>query len=206
VSQQCTLAAERANRILGCIKHGITRQSKEVFIPLYSAWAWPPLEHCVQFWAPQFKKNVKVLECIQRRATELVTELEGMSCEERLKTLGLSLLGKRRLRGNLMALYSFLRRGPGEGGADLFSLGPSDRMLGNGSKLHKARFRLDIEKHFFTKMMTIQTGSLERWSMSQACQCLRGIWTMPLITCFNFWSALKWPGSWTRRLLEVPSN
>ncbi|KAK4824299.1 LOW QUALITY PROTEIN: hypothetical protein QYF61_013044 [Mycteria americana] len=35
------------------------------------------------------------------------------------------------------------------------------------------------------------TGFLERWSMPQACQCLRGIWTMPLITCFNFWSALK---------------
>ncbi|KAK4827477.1 hypothetical protein QYF61_018713 [Mycteria americana] len=35
------------------------------------------------------------------------------------------------------------------------------------------------------------TGFLERWSMPQACQCLRGIWTMPLTTCFNFWSALN---------------
>jgi len=42
------------------------------------------------------------------------------------------------------------------------------------------------------------TGFLERWSMSQACQCLRGVRTMPLITCFNFWSALKRSGSWAR--------
>ena len=42
------------------------------------------------------------------------------------------------------------------------------------------------------------TGFLERWSIPHACQCLRGVWTMPLITCFNFWSALKWSGSWTR--------
>ena len=30
------------------------------------------------------------------------------------------------------------------------------------------------------------TGFLERWSMPHACQCLRGIWTVPLIICFNF--------------------
>ncbi|KAK4810457.1 hypothetical protein QYF61_004237 [Mycteria americana] len=35
------------------------------------------------------------------------------------------------------------------------------------------------------------TGFLEKWSMTQACQCLGGIWTKPLITCFDFCSALK---------------
>jgi len=40
-----------------------------------------------------------------------------------------------------------------------------------------------------------EIGFLERWLMPQVCQCLRGIWTMPLITLFNFWSALMWSGS-----------
>ncbi|KAK4830363.1 hypothetical protein QYF61_010140 [Mycteria americana] len=141
---QCALVAKRANCILGCITHSITSCSKE-------RWCSLTLNTVCSFWAPQFKKDVKVLECVQRRATKLVKGLEGMSSEEWLRTSGLSSLEKRRLRGDLIALYSFLRRGSGEGGVDLFSPVSSDRTGGNGSKLSQGRFRLDVRKHFFNK-------------------------------------------------------
>ncbi|KAK4815480.1 hypothetical protein QYF61_003016, partial [Mycteria americana] len=146
MSQQC--AAKRANCLLRCIKHSITSRSKEVIVTLYSVLVWPHLEHCVQFWVPQFKKDVKVLECLQKRATGWVKGLEGMAFEEQLRSL--FSLEKRRLRGNLIALYSFPRRGSGEGSADPFSPGSSDRMRGSGSKLHQGRLRLEITKYFFT--------------------------------------------------------
>jgi len=132
------------------------------------------LEYFVQFWVPQFEKGVKVLECIQRRATKLVKWLVGMSCEEWLRTLSLSALEKGRVRGDLLALYSFLRRGSGEGGAELSSLVSDDRMYGNCSKQLQGKFGLDIRKHFFTERMgNSETGFLERWSVPQDSQCLR---------------------------------
>ena len=88
--------------------------------------------------------------------------LEGMAYEEQLRTLGLSSSEKRRPRGYLLALCSFLRRERGEGGADLFSLGFRDRTRGNGSKLHQGRFRLDIRKHFFTERVVRHCNRLPR--------------------------------------------
>ena len=77
-------------------------------IPLYKTIVRPHLEYCIQGWGPYRKKDIDTLEGIQRRATNIIPELRDLSCEERLKECGLTILETRTLRGDQIEVSKIL--------------------------------------------------------------------------------------------------
>ena len=103
------LTAQKANCILDCIKSSVASSLREVILPLYSAFLRPQLECCDQLWGPQHKEGTDLLEIIQRRARKMIRGLEQLSYEERLRESGLFSPVRRRLQGDMIAAFQYLK-------------------------------------------------------------------------------------------------
>ena len=75
VSEQCGIAASKGNQILGLIRRTITYKEKQLIVPLYKAIVIPHFEYCIQTWRSYRKKDIDMIERIQRSATKMIPEL-----------------------------------------------------------------------------------------------------------------------------------
>ena len=91
MSQQCACTAQKATCILGCIKRSMASRPREVIVFNCSSLLRPYLEYCIQTLGPQNKKDIDLLEWVQRRATRM---LSGLSYEDRQRELLLFSLEK----------------------------------------------------------------------------------------------------------------
>ena len=92
-----------------------------------------------------------LLERVQWRTMKMIRRLEHLPCEDRLRELGLFIREKRRLRGDLIAAFQYLKGAYKQEGSQLFERDDNGRTRGNGFKLKEGRLRLDIRGKFLTE-------------------------------------------------------
>ena len=60
-------------------------------------------------WRPNLRKDIDLLEKVQKRATRLIINDRGLTYTKRLKKLGLITLETRRLRGNMIEVFKIFK-------------------------------------------------------------------------------------------------
>ena len=85
MSQKCALATLKANHSLGCIKRSVVSRLGEVILPFNCVLMRPHLEYCIQMRGLQHRRDMDLLEHIQRRATNMIQGMEHLSYEDRLR-------------------------------------------------------------------------------------------------------------------------
>jgi len=91
------------------IKRTFLCKSKELILQLYKSLIRPKLEYCIQAWKPYFKKDINILERVQKRATKMINGFSEFKYETRFKKLGLTTLETRRLRGDLIEVFKIVK-------------------------------------------------------------------------------------------------
>ena len=108
VGMQCRLAAKAATFTLGQIKRNFNTRSPSLMLKLYKQYCRPKLDYCTQVWNPCYKKDINVLEAVQKRFVSLIKGLKSDTYEDKLGELGLTTLERRRHRGDCLEVYKIL--------------------------------------------------------------------------------------------------
>lgn len=163
---QCKMAVKKANTVLGMIKRNIVFKSKDVIVKLYKALVRPKLEYCIQAWCPYLKKDIDILERVQKRATKMIEGYKNLCYEDRLSNTGLMKLEKRRARGDLIQVFKIIKGIDKVDYRHFFEIAVTDRShttRGHSLKIIKGGCKYDIRKKFFSQRVVNAWNGLSQY-------------------------------------------
>ena len=139
-SEHINTKVNKANRNLGIIFRPFIYMDKEMFLNLYKSLVRPQLEYAVTVCAPLYKKDMIIIENVQRRATKLVKSISHLPYNERLKSLGLPSFEYRRERADVVEVYKIMN----------FTSSLHTTTRGHLMKLFKKQHRLKLRSNSFS--------------------------------------------------------
>jgi hypothetical protein len=157
---QCAKAAKKAMSALGLVKRSFRHIDKDSFPRLYNSYVRPHLEFCVQSWCPYYKKDIKELEKVQRRATKLIPSIKQMSYEDRLRSLNMYSLYCRRQRGDLIEAYKLLTGKERVDEDKFFTPATLSSTRGHSHKLYRHQSKLLVRSNFFSQRVVSHWNDL----------------------------------------------
>ena len=147
--QHTTKTVKKANQILGLIKRTFLARSKRLILPLYRTMVRPILEYGNAVWGPTCETDKINIEKTQRRATRLITEVNGLPYEEQL-TLSIPSLCHRRYKGDMIQMFKIMHKIERLNPEHFFKQIANDRTRGHSIKVSMPRVRLLTRQRFFS--------------------------------------------------------
>ena len=158
-SLNCSKVCKAAQGVMGLIKRNIKNRSKDGMLILYKTLVRPLLDYCSQIWKPYLRKDITLVERIQKRYTKMIDGCKKMKYEKRLEFLNLTTMEDRHKRADMVQVYKILN--------DKLNIYPRDFLMlsdrkgrKNSLKLYKKRVNKELSKHGFTFRIIEQWNAL----------------------------------------------
>jgi hypothetical protein len=167
-SKHINIQANKATGILGQLRRTFRHWNIDTFKTLYCAFVRPHLEYAAVVWSPSSKKDIRLLENVQRRATKLIPRIRNWNYSDRLRVLGLTSLQDRRKRGDLIQLFKISNGfnvvkwvNPIPTSNSLLQTGPASAIRGHQRRLSGQNSTKCIQReNFFTNRVINDWNSL----------------------------------------------
>ena len=165
-----------ARKMSGLIIRTISYKSKEVMIPLFKSLIRPILEYGNPVWCPYLRKNIDLVESVQRHYTKCIVGFKNFSYVDRMKSLKIPSLEFRRLRGDLIEAYKICNNiyDPLTT-SNLFVFNSYNRTRSNNClKLTKCSTKRSQFQHFFTnRIINLWNDLPEHVARAKSTNCFK---------------------------------
>ncbi|KAF4531054.1 hypothetical protein B566_EDAN019067 [Ephemera danica] len=140
--------ARKANSVFGLVTRNLGRILPQYFHTIFCSLIRPHLEINIQAYSPFLRRDITLLEKVQRRATKRVVGLQELSYPNRLKTLNLFSLEHRRLRGDMILTHKILHAS-GHPCEALLRVSSKDHLRGHPLKLEHQISKINARHYSF---------------------------------------------------------